>query len=255
MLSSKPIDKIVFLSLKTVSQYPNYESMPVNLKFLFQKKHEKEINALAEETYYDETALQTSRKGITRALNEVYEDKAAVSPEFGKIAAIALGGIRENKFVSQTFSGDEQSILNTILDAKKVALFSTESITKLSVDICGHAIKSFHFPYLAKRMMLSGLDVPAILDTSALKPWEMTFLIDTMECWKMNQWDGNCSLDLLCELFGITRTEQSISGKTVNEVYWKEQDNEKIERFCGDDVFALAKLYLKLKNVKTELTR
>ena len=38
--------------------------------------------------------------------------------------------------------------------------------------LVGHAAKYFDFPYLSKRFIINELDIPDILDTVHLKPWE-----------------------------------------------------------------------------------
>ena len=46
--------------------------------------------------------------------------------------------------------------------------------------LCAHNGKEFDFPYLCRRMIINGLAIPAILNISGKKPWEVNHL-DTME--------------------------------------------------------------------------
>lgn len=249
MLSNKPIEKIVFLSVKTVSAYPTYDDMPVNLKFLFEKKHHAEILKIADETYY--TANIPTSKGLDTAYKEVYQDKAPLSPEFGKVVCISVGRLEAGKMKILTLSGANEDVLFTEF-FEKAKFLSTQP---LGVDICGHGIKGFHWPFLAKRIIINGLNLPPVFDLSGLKPWELTYLIDTLECWKMTSWNDYVSLDLLAATFNIPRTAEQIQGKDVNDVFHKEKDLAKIEKYCADDVFTLANVYVKMKNLKIEITK
>ncbi|MEZ5011231.1 MAG: hypothetical protein R2744_06350 [Bacteroidales bacterium] len=46
--------------------------------------------------------------------------------------------------------------------------------------LCAHNGKEFDFPFLARRMIIHGMDIPPILDNAGKKPWEIN-LLDTME--------------------------------------------------------------------------
>jgi 3'-5' exonuclease len=66
--------------------------------------------------------------------------------------------------------------------------------------LCAHNGKEFDFPYLSRRMLINGLDLPYLLDNFAKKPWETT-LLDTMELWKFGDYKSFTSLELLCSCF------------------------------------------------------
>ena len=83
MLENHPIEKILFLDIETVPQYPTYDQLPENLAALWDKK-----------------AGQLSRldkfsADILPNPEEVY-DRAGIYAEFGKIICISTGFIRNN---------------------------------------------------------------------------------------------------------------------------------------------------------------
>lgn len=247
MLSTKPIEQIRFLSIKTVSQHPTYESLPPALKLLFYERYQ---NAIIDEMRYVDSPAAFKPE----ATENVYQEKASLSTEFGKIICFGIGLVKDGKFVVQTTCiDDEKELLRQVL-VKTPSSLAAKELPK-AIEFCGHAIKSFHFPFLAKRMIINGIDPPPILDTGHLKPWETVWLLDTLESWKMQQWDGNTSLDLLCEVFGIRRGTQSVTGKTINQVYYTDKNLPEIEKYCADSLFMLAQVYCKMKNLQITLTR
>ena len=65
-------ENILFIDIETVSQYKNYEDMPEDYKYVWNKKYERNeyLNALN--------------------VSEAYENKAAIFAEYGKIVCITL---------------------------------------------------------------------------------------------------------------------------------------------------------------------
>ena len=84
------------------------------------------------------------------------------------------------------------------------------------------------------------------MNISGKKPWEIAHL-DTLELWKFGDYKHYTSLDLLAAIFNIPTSKGVMDGSQVNEVYYKEQDLEKISKYCVGDVIAVAQLYLCLK--------
>ena len=119
------------------------------------------------------------------------------------------------------------------------------------VRLCAHNGREFDFPYLSRRMLINGMKLPAALDLSGKKPWEINH-IDTMDMWKFGDWKHYTSLELLATLFNIESSKTSMDGSQVNTVYHQEKDLEKIAEYCKDDVIVTAKLYSKLKSLPVD---
>ena len=60
------------------------------------------------------------------------------------------------------------------------AMMAKFSKTNRDAVLCAHNGKEFDYPYIARRMIINGLNIPAILDNSGKKPWEVK-LLDTMD--------------------------------------------------------------------------
>ncbi|MBN2893525.1 MAG: 3'-5' exonuclease [Bacteroidales bacterium] len=226
MLKDIDLEKILFLDIETVSQYPNYEQMTDKLKSLWDKK----ANYLIKDE-------QTPA--------DVY-DKAAIYAEFGKIVTISFGYFRKKNdktalFVKSAYSDNEREVLlkfNRLLDG----YFNTERHY-----LCAHNGKEFDFPYIARRSLIHGIKVADILNTPGAKPWEIRHL-DTLELWKFGDYKHWTSLDLLTTIFNIPSPKTDIDGSMVGKVYWEEKNLERISKYCKNDVVAIAQLYLKYIN-------
>ena len=115
--------------------------------------------------------------------------------------------------------------------------------------LCGHNAKEFDFPYIARRMIIHGLKVPAKLNLMGKKPWEVPHL-DTMEMWKFGDYKHYTSLKLLTHILQIPSPKDDISGADVAQVYYRDNDIDRIARYCEKDVVAVAQILLRLRGEK-----
>ena len=113
--------------------------------------------------------------------------------------------------------------------------------------LCAHNGKEFDFPYIARRGLINGLNIPQILDLAGKKPWEISHL-DTLQLWKFGDYKHYTSLSLLTTIFNIPTPKDDIDGSMVNEVYWKDNDLKRIAIYCEKDVVALTQLFLRFRN-------
>jgi DNA polymerase elongation subunit (family B) len=111
-------------------------------------------------------------------------------------------------------------------------------------NICGHNIKEFDIPFIARRMLINGLELPSALDISGKKPWEVRFL-DTLELWRFGDYKNYTSLKLLTAVFGIPTPKDDIDGSQVASVYYEEKNLDRIAIYCEKDVLATAQLFHK----------
>lgn len=228
MLENYNIENILFLDIETVPQYSTHDKMPLNFAALWEKK-----------------ATQLSRIekfGNTEGSNpaDLYE-RAGIYAEFGKIICISTGIYRNKTLWIKTFSGD---------DEKEVLRGFSEMLLKLKEKgigfLCAHNGKEFDYPYLIRRMLINGLDVPAILDLTGKKPWEVNHL-DTMELWKFGDFKNYTSLELLAAVFGIPTPKDDIKGSDVARVYWQDHNLERIVTYCQKDVVTIVNLFQRFR--------
>ena len=226
MLIDVKIKNILFLDIETVPCSQNFKDLDVTFQTLWAEK----------------TAWQRKEE-YTPA--EFYKLKAGVMAEFAKIICISVGYLfidnGENHFRIKSFYGDDEKQI--ITDFNK--LLNTQ-FNKKQHQLCAHNGKEFDFPFIARRTLINGLKLPALLDIASKKPWEVNHL-DTMELWKFGDYKNYTSIKLLAALFNIPTPKDDIDGSQVAGVYWNDKDIERIKKYCQKDTLTVAQLLLKYK--------
>ncbi|OIP05652.1 MAG: 3'-5' exonuclease [Bacteroidetes bacterium CG2_30_32_10] len=227
MLKNINIQNILFLDIETVPIAANYEAMPENIKKFWNRKAE----------------IIKKNEGDTP---ESIFDRAGIYAEFGKIVCISVGFIKtidksEVIRIKSYYRDDEKQLLQEFHDLVLKYFNKKESL------LCAHNGKEFDFPYIARRMLINGIDLPSVFDFAAKKPWEIPHL-DTMELWKFGDYKNYTSLDLLAAVFNIASPKDDINGAEVAGVYWKDNDLERIAKYCQKDVLTVAQLLLRYQN-------
>lgn len=218
---------ILFIDIETVASTNDYAGLDERLKVQWSRK----ANFLRRDSHLTD--------------EELFHERAGIYAEFGKIVCVAVG-----KYVSDEaggiglktkvyFDDDEVELLKNF---KKMV----EKFDPFTLRFCAHNGREFDYPYLCRRMLINAIPLPAVLNLTGKKPWEVAHL-DTMELWKFGDYKHFTSLDLLAALFHIPSSKNSIDGSQVNYVYHHDKDLEKIAEYCREDVVVLAQLFLKLK--------
>ncbi len=227
MINHLDLTKILVLDIETVPQYPSFNEVPEKWKYLWSKK----------------AALIKKEENQTEA--DVYP-RAGIYAEFGKIICISCGFFSSHgnsyQFRVKSFYGEDEKKLLTEFNQMLERHFNDAGHL-----LCAHNGKEFDYPYIARRCLLNGLEIPGMLNTAGKKPWEVN-LLDTMELWKFGDYKSYTSLELLAESFGIATPKDDIDGSMVWKVYWQEQDLERIKIYCQKDVVTVAQLLLGFRN-------
>lgn len=233
MLESIQIHNVLFIDLETVSTTAHFDGLPPRLQEHWSKKAQ----------YIDRTAPNSTIDPATAA--KLYQEKAAIYAEFGKIVCISIGYLHRttHEFRMKSFYGDdEKALLQDFVDVVTRYFYDPDEHL-----ICGHNIREFDIPYLCRRLVVHGVNLPNILSLSGKKPWETTHLIDTMQLWKFGDFKNYTSLDLLAAVLGVETPKDDIDGSMVGQVYWQEQDLDRIARYCEKDVVTVAQVLLRMK--------
>lgn len=230
----KELKNIIVLDIETISAVEKFELLPDRLQAQWIKKarylrNEEEISA-----------------------EELFFEKGGIYAEFGKIISIAVGVFHENEegetaFRVKAFSNDDEEKLLTEFKGLIEERFNSDRL-----KFCSHNGKEFDYPYLCRRMLINRIDIPNALNLRDRKPWEVQHL-DTLDMWKFGDRKNYTSLELLTALFNIDSSKETegdyIDGSQVNEVYYRENDLERISKYCKNDVVATAQLFLCLNNL------
>ncbi len=220
MLQKFHLKNILFLDIETVPQKESFDQLDAEKKILFEKK----------------TAYQ--RKSEEIEAPDFY-NRAGIWAEFGKIICISVGYFTpDDKFRIRSYYGEEITILT---DFKKLL---DNYFNRPEHILCAHNGKEFDFPYIARRMIIHGMPLPEKLQLFGKKPWEVPHL-DTLELWKFGDYKHFTSLQLLTNILGIDSPKDDIDGSMVAEVYYQENDIERIVSYCERDTLAVAQVLLK----------
>lgn len=224
MISKLSLEHILFLDIETVPEQPNFSNLTKEKQDLWELKS------------------QYQRKDDTTA--EEFYERAGIWAEFGKIICISVGyftikgDIRNFRVTS--FYGDEIKILK---EFKNLLLSHFSQAKHL---LCAHNGKEFDFPYIARRMIIHGLQLPYKLNLFGKKPWEVPHL-DTLELWKFGDYKTYTSLRLLANVLNIPSPKDDIDGSEVCRVYYGENDLDRIVKYCEKDTVTVAQIFLRLR--------
>lgn len=224
MLHKIALDNILFLDIETVPETPDFETLDPEKQTLWDHK-----------TRYQRKDEQTP---------EEFYERAGIWAEFGKIVCISVGYFAlvkgERQFRTTSFFGEEDVLLKDFKNLLETHYYGPQKI------LCGHNAKEFDFPYIARRMLIHGIQLPEKLNLFGKKPWEIPHL-DTMELWKFGDFKHYTSLKLLTHVLGIPSPKDDIDGSMVGKVFWEENDIDRIVTYCEKDVIAVAQVVLKLR--------
>lgn len=226
MLDQVNLEKILFLDIETTAQEPDFSALSEDLK-----------------KFWEQKSRYVAKESET--VEESY-DRAGIYAEFGKIVCISVGFVKINQGVKtlrlKSYSNDnEYQLLVDFFELVNEHYYLPDHL------LCAHNGKEFDFPYIARRALVNGLKLPAVLDIAGKKPWEVQHL-DTLQLWKFGDYKHYTSLSLLTSIFNIPTPKDDIDGSMVNEVYWKDKDLHRITEYCQKDVVALVQLFLKFRN-------
>jgi len=228
MIDKIVLPNILFLDIETVPQSEFFN----------------ELSEDAQQLFADKTQYQR-KDDLTP---EEFYDRAGIWAEFGKIICISVGYFTiknaERQFRTKSIIGEEKQLLEEFNDLV-IIHFSNPAFV-----FCGHNIKEFDIPYMCRRMLINGINIPEKLQLFGRKPWEIPHL-DTLELWKFGDYKHYTSLKLLTHVLNIPSPKEDIDGSEVRNVYYNEKNIDRIAKYCERDVVAVAQIFLRMRNEST----
>ncbi|SNQ42552.1 3'-5' exonuclease [Cellulophaga lytica] len=225
MLHKINLEHVLFLDIETVPEYEDYKQMTDEKKELWAQK--------------------TAYKRQDDFTPEEFYDRAGIWAEFGKIICISVGYFNTKgdvrNFRVTTFFGEEDILL------KEFKNLLTTHFASPKYVLCAHNGKEFDFAYIARRMVINRIDLPPKLNLFGKKPWEVPH-IDTMELWKFGDFKHYTSLKLMTNVLGIPSPKEDIDGSMVRDVFYIDNNIDRIVKYCELDVIAIAQVFLRLRN-------
>lgn len=237
-----PITKILFIDIETVGGCPDYQTC-INTNPRVAEQFDKYFDWFLKR--FPEDKEWASDRTTEEHMDIVFKTRAALVPEFSKIVCVSMAFVLDNgETKRQTFSGDDE--FKILLDVRNLL----DRCQKLDFYLCGHNLKNFDIPMLAKRMIINGILPSKILPSYDTKPWEVK-AIDTKEIWQYGAYSSIGSLDLMCSCLNIpTPKDGEINGGMVHEAYWGHNRLSEISEYCEKDVDVLVETIKKLKSLK-----
>lgn len=229
MLDQLNIEEVLFIDIETVPHVARYEELSPQWKKLWDDKMK---------------SFATEEKPVS----ELYS-KAGIYAEFSRIIVISAGYLFQK---SSEWFFRVKSFCDA--DEKRLLLDFSNALSKFEKTgkkrLCAHNGQEFDFPWISRRMVIHGLNLPRVLDIAGAKPWEVKDnLLDTLQLWKFGDYKHYTSLALLCAVFGIPTPKDDIDGSQVSQVYFEENDLDRIVRYCEKDTLAVANLLLRYKGM------
>lgn len=227
MLNQLNLEHILFLDIETVPQFQHFHELDDETKSLWDQKtrYQRKEDISCEEFY----------------------ERAGIWAEFGKIVCISVGYFsflgNSRKFRVTSYCGEERDIL------KNFGKLLDTHFCKNHHLLCAHNGKEFDFPYIARRMIINGIEIPQKLKFFGKKPWEIPHL-DTLELWRFGDYKNFTSLKLLAHVLGIPSPKDDIDGSEVCRVYYEEKNMDRIIHYCEKDTVTVAQILLRLRNEK-----
>ena len=221
----KVLDDILFLDIETVPLHQQYSELSAEAQMLWEEKtrYQRKEEFSAEEFY----------------------DRAGIWAEFGKIVCISVGYFsfrhQQRTFRVISFTGEEKNLLEDF------GRLVNEHFSRPNKLFCAHNGKEFDFPYIFRRMIINGIEIPQKLQLFGKKPWEIPHL-DTMEMWKFGDYKHYTSLKLLAHILGIPSPKDDIDGSEVRNVFYNEGDIDRIATYCEKDTITVAQILLRFRN-------
>ena len=230
MYSKKELEELVVFDIETVSGHKSLDDLS--------KSNERLADLWIKRCDY----LRRKHSDNAELTDEqIYEEKAGLQAEYGKIVCITVGYIRFNKenlpiIKVKSYYGDDEKLLLT-----EFFNFLNQLEQKLPDSrLAGHNIKRFDIPYVCKRGLIHKIKIPNVINSSGKKPWEINHL-DSAEVFAFGSWQESfTSLDVLSCLMGVPSPKSDIDGSQVGKVYWQEKDVKRIMEYCERDVISTA---------------
>lgn len=232
IIQKKNLKNTLFIDIETVSVTSTFEELNEDMQALWAKKANK-------------FKIDRSETMTPEMADNFYTEKAGIFAEFAKVACITVGYLSNKKeepmeLRLKSFYGEERQLLETFND-----MLDKHYDRPDEHFICGHNIKEFDIPFLCRRCVVNGLELPKLMNIAGKKPWQIGHLLDTMELWRFGDYKNYTSLALLAGTLGIASPKDDIDGSMVGHVFWHEDDIERIVTYCEKDVVTVAQVVMK----------
>lgn len=222
MYSKQKLSSMLFFDIETCGKYENFDNL---------------LDRDPEGAHIWEKKCERMGYGLPEV---GYSNKVSLFPEFGRIVCLSYGVWKNGEMaVSTIMEEDEEKMMKLIAN-----LFHKAGASGLVPT--GWNIKNFDVPWVQRKLLMYGMQIPQSLSTYEKKPWEVN-IMDLKEMWK-----SFSNLDVTFEEaaygMGVPSPKDDIDGSQVHGEFWK-GNTERIKTYCEKDVKTMILLCEKLYNI------
>jgi hypothetical protein len=240
------IKDILFLDIETVPQWRTIKDVPEAVKdeWTYKFKFRPDSPKLPHPDHVANPNSEVLLIKYDKYFADLWEAQAGLYAEFAKIVCISVGYLNNEEAVIKSYNHEDEAEL---LKAFKEDLNGFCNYAKFP-KLCAHYGHGFDYPFINKRLLIHGLNIPGILDSWGLKPWEIS-LLDTHDMWKFGHYRADSgTLSSIAMAFGVPTPKDDISGADVARVYYEEARGvDRISKYCEKDVFTLIQIVRKMR--------
>ncbi len=157
-----------------------------------------------------------------------YQNKSGIYAEFAKVGAIGLGVLKGDevrfKFLH---NGSEKDLLSEFV------LLINNKFSAHKYQFTGYNVKEFDVPFLSRRMIVSGVDLPDLLQVKSEKPWDYPHF-ELMNLWKFGDHKSFVPLGLLCGQLGVDYN-MILSVEELRDAYFR-KEIDLVEKYLQNDI-------------------
>lgn len=210
---------LFYFDIETSGQYKNlteFENIDERGANLFKKKFEK--NPFMSERH--------------KSVYDAYLEYSPIFSTFGKIVCISFGYFHdknEKGYTVMSLSGEEKDI---VLEFNKLL----HKVGQKGMYLSGYRITSFDIPWVLHKLNKYDITPSKIIDIYGNKPWDI-HVVDLADEWKQKFKYYNTFDEVTYEL-GIDSPKDDIDGSMVHNIYWNNNDINRIKTYCEKDVYA-----------------
>jgi hypothetical protein len=228
LLRDIPTKHFVGIDIETVRIVEKYEDLSPEWQSAWEYKNKQ----AGEVPFFEELA-------------DSWEKMASLYAEFSKVCAVSLVFmIGDDKAKYKEFYGEDEAELLT--DLRNFLQRMSDGADGKNYRLLGHAAKYFDYPFLCKRFVINGIQIPVLLDTAHQKPWESRNLCTNQDIWKMGGSGAGSSLQALCTALNIPISKVDLVGDEVGNAYYR-GEVERIAKYCTLDTIATFNVVRRIK--------
>ena len=227
LLKEIPTKNLISIDIETVRLVEKYGDLSPE----WQKGWEYKNKQAGEVPYFEE-------------LSDSWDKTASLYAEFSKVCAVSVTFLSKSgdKLMCKEFWGEDESVIL----ANLADLLNQFSNSSKDFRLMGHAAKYFDYPFLCKRYMINGFDIPFMLDSSTLKPWENRNLCTNADVWKCAGTGAGSSLQAMCLAMNVPVSKVDLVGDEVGSAYFR-GEFVRIGTYCSYDTIATFNVIRKIK--------